>query len=90
MQDATDRDGVCQQSCHLTHGTLIVDGVEFTRVQHSVPICQVDLRLVHGCSGVFEFGEEASRDQIMVILVDLPQLVAYLQMCLVVVCEMFL
>ena len=90
MQHATNGDRVCQQSRHLSHGTLIVDGVEFTRVQHGVPICQVDLCLIHGRSRVFEFGEEASRHQVVVILVDLSQLVADLQMCLVVVGEMIL
>jgi hypothetical protein len=90
VQHATNRDRVCQQSCNLSHGTLIVDCIEFTRVQHGVPICQVDLRLIHSRSRVFKLGEEASRHQVVIILVDLSQLVADLQMCLVVVGKMIL
>ena len=85
MQNAANCDRVSQQSCDLSHSTFIVDRIELSRVQHCVPICQVDLRLIHCCSRVFEFWEETSRHQIVIILVDLSQLIADLQMRLIVI-----
>lgn len=85
MQDAGDGGGVCQESRCLPQTPLVIDGIELARVEESVPIHHVDLSLVHLRSGIFKFREETTRDQIVVILVDLTKSVADLRMSLVVV-----
>lgn len=72
----------------MTETAFVVDGVELARVQHGVPIRQVDLGLVELRTGIFEFREEAARDQIVVILVDLAQCVANGQVVLVIIGKM--
>lgn len=88
MQHAAHRDRVGQQPCNLPHCPLVVDSIELSRVHEGIPVRQVDLRLVHCGRWIFEFGKEAPRDQVVIILVDFPELVANLKMCFVVVGKM--
>lgn len=85
VKDTADRGRVCEETSSLAETALVVDGVELARVQHGVPVGQVDLSLIDLRAGVFELGEEAARDEVVVILVDLAQGIADGQVGLVVV-----
>ncbi len=78
MQNTTQGHRIRQQSCHLPHTPVVVDGIELSCVQKGVPIRHVDLCLLDQWTGILELWEQASGDQVMIILVDLPKRIAYL------------
>lgn len=88
MQHAPNRDRIRQQPSHLTHTPLFVHRIELARIEHSIPVRQVDLGLVELWTGVLEFREEPPTEEIVVILVDLAEYVADFQMTGIVVGEM--
>ncbi len=74
----------------MSHAPVRVDRYEIPRVQERVPVGHVHQSFLHLGPGIFEFGEYSSRPQVMVVLVDLPQGIADLQVFLVVVLPVLL
>lgn len=85
MQHACDGDRVREHPRHLPHASIVVDGFELSRIEKSIPIGHVDDEIIILRSGIREFGEESPRMQVMIVLVDLPEGVADLQVCLEVI-----
>jgi len=84
MNDAPDCDGVCQEPGRLSHASVVVDGFELSSIQESIPIGHINQGLLHLWPSIFELGEETAGSKIVVILIDLAQGVADLEMFLVV------
>lgn len=84
VQDAPDGHWVGEQPRGLAHAPVRVDGLEIPRVQEGVPVGHVHHGLLQLRAGVLELGEEPAGPQVVVVLVDLPQGVAYLEVGLVV------
>lgn len=84
MQDAADRDRIGQESRGLSHIPIVVDGLEVSRVQERIPVRHVDHGLLQLRPGKVELGKQAARPQVVVVLVDLSQGIADLQVVLVV------
>ena len=82
MQYAAYRKRIREHPSHLSQASVMIDRVEFSRVQESVPVCHVDNKIVVLRAGVGELWEEPTRVQIVVIFVYLPDGVTDLQMCL--------
>lgn len=87
MQHTPNRNRIRQQPGYLTHTPLLVHSIELARIEHSVPIGQIDLGLVQLGTGVLEFREKPPTEEIVVILVDLAEHVADLEMAGVIVRE---
>jgi len=85
VQDTADGLGVGEHASHLAHGAIIVDSLEFTGIQISIPVRHVDDEVIILRTGVIELGEEATRMQVMVILIDLAKGIADLEMSLEVI-----
>jgi hypothetical protein len=88
VKNAGNSGRVCEQASSLAETALIIDGVELARVQHGIPVGQIDLGLVDLRTRVFELGEEASRDKVVIILIDLTEGIADGQVGFVVVGQM--
>lgn len=89
MDDAPNCDGVCQEPGSLSHASIVVDGFELSSIQKSIPIGHVDQSLLHLWTSIFELGEETAGSKIMIILIDLSQGVANLEMFLVAIGPVF-
>lgn len=90
MQDTADCLGVGEHAGNLTHGAVVVDSREFTGIEESIPVSHVDNEVIILRTGVIEFREGAAGVQVMVILVDLAQSVANLEVSLEVIHPVFL
>ncbi len=88
MQHTPHRDRICEQSRHLPHRPVLIHGMELTTVKKCIPVRKIDLCLVDLYPRVLELGKEPPAHKIMVVLVDLPQQITYLQMRAVVVHKM--
>lgn len=88
MENATQCQGICQQSRRLPHGSVGVYGLKLPCVQQRIPICQVHQDLFQLWSRVLEFRKVPARPQVVVIFIDLPQGIADLHVPLVVVSPM--
>ena len=87
MQHTPNRNRIRQQPSHLTHTPLLVHRIKLARIEHGVPIGQIDLSLVQLGTRVLEFREKPPTEEIVVILVDLAEHVADLKMAGVIVRE---
>jgi hypothetical protein len=85
VQDTADGLRVSEHASNLTHGAIIVNSLEFTGIQISVPIRHVDDKVIILGTGVVELREEATRMQVMVILIDLAKGITDLQVSLEVI-----
>jgi len=85
VQDATDSNGVGKYPGRLAHAALRVDSLELARVQEGIPAAEVDQSLVELNTGILKLGKVAARMQVVVVLVDLAQDIAHLQVPFVVV-----
>jgi hypothetical protein len=85
VDDTGDGHGVRQQLGRLPHLPVLVERIEVARVQVCVPARHVHQDLLHLRLGELELAEEAPTAQVVIVLVALPQHVADLQVCLVVV-----
>lgn len=90
MYNTRNRSRIRQHSRHLPHTPLIINCLEFPRIQESIPIRHVHHEIIILWSGVREFREEATRDQVMIIFVDLSDCLADLEMGFKVVHPVFL
>lgn len=86
MQNASQRQGICQQPSNLPHTPVFIDRFVLSGVEIRVPARHVDQYFIYLRPRVLELWEPSSRSQIMVILVDLFQSVAYLEMSFKVIC----
>lgn len=82
MQHASDGDWVREHSRHLPHAPVMVDRFELSRVKKGIPIGHVDNEIIILRSWIREFREESPRMQVMIVLVDLSDGLADLQVCL--------
>ena len=89
VENTGNSGGICKQAGSLTKTAFVVDGVELARVQHGIPVGQVDLGLIKLRARVFELGEEASGHKVMIVLVDLAKGITDCQVSFVVVDQMF-
>lgn len=90
MQDAADSDGIGEQTGGLSQTPLVVNGTKLPRIQKCIPVGHVDLGLVNLARWILKLGEEAARDEVVVVLVNLTQGVADFEMAFVVVNKMLL
>lgn len=90
VQYAAYRKRIREHPSHLPQASVMIDRVEFPRVQECVPVCHVDNKIVILRAWVGELREEPTRVQIVVIFVYLPDRLTDLQMCLKVIHPMSL
>jgi len=84
VKDARDRYRVREEASRLSHAAIRVDGLKGSCVEKGVPVGHVDEGILDLGSGIFELGEPPARPKIVVVLVDLAQRVADLEMLFVV------
>jgi hypothetical protein len=85
VQDTADSLRVSEHASNLAHGAIVVDSLEFTGVQVRIPVGHVDDKIIILRTGVIELREEATRMQVMVILIDLAKGITDLQVGLEVI-----
>lgn len=88
MDHAANGHRVREEFGYLPQAALFIDGVIIPRIEICVPIHHVDQRLLYPWIRVLEFGEISVGPHIVVILVDLPQGIAYFDMVFEVVYPM--
>lgn len=85
MQDTSDGLRVGEHASDLAHGAVRVDSVELARVHVGIPIGHVDDEVIILDARVGEFRKEAAGVQVVVILVDLADGLADLEVSLEVI-----
>lgn len=82
MQHAPNSHRIRQHARHLPHATITVDRLELARIHERIPIRHINHVRIILYPRVRKLGEEPSRVQVMIILVDLPNRVTDFQVCL--------
>jgi hypothetical protein len=90
MKDAPNGKRIRQQSCCLPQTPVVVDGIEVPRVKEGVPVGHVNEGFLHLWPCILELREKTTRPEVVVVLVDLAQGIANLQVSLIVVGPVFL
>jgi hypothetical protein len=90
VEDTGNGDRVCQQLRRLPHFPVLVQRIKVSCVQVSIPTGHVHQDLLHLWFSKLKLLEEPSTPQIVIVLIRLPQYIADLQMCFIIIRPMFL
>ena len=82
MQDTRNGLRVRQHASDLTHRPVRIDRLKLPRIHVRIPIGHIDHVVIVLHSRVRKLREEPARVQIVIILIDLPNSLAHLQMSL--------
>src|SRR3569833_4619226 len=77
---APDSDGIRQEPRHLPHASVVVDSRKVSRVEKRVPVGHVFVCFFFLWFCFVFLGENPPGTEVMVVLVDMPQSIANLQM----------
>lgn len=84
MQDAANGNRIRQQLGDLTHAPLVMHRLKLAGVHEGIPVGHVDDGLGQLIISHVKLGKGTTRMQVVVVLVDFAELIAYLQVGLVV------
>ena len=80
MQHTPNGKWIGKHAGDLSHAPITINGIEFTRVHVRIPVGHVDHGIDILRARIGEFREETTRTKIVVILIDLSQGIAHLEM----------